>query len=83
MENDVLNDVSGRVKHIVMEKLGIEESEITNEASFTDDIGADSLDVFEIMVEMEREFHITIPSEEAEKLTTPGKLINYISQQQK
>ena len=63
-----------------METLGIPEAEITEDASFTKDFGIDSLDVLELIVQIEKEFDITIPDEEAEKLTTVGLLNNYVSE---
>ncbi len=61
-----------------MEKLGLDEAQIRPGASFSDDLGVDSLDVFELIIEIENVFHISVPSEDAEKLTTPGKLIDYV-----
>ena len=67
-----------RVKEVVMEKLGGEESLITNEASFVDDLGADSLDTVELVMQLEEEFGIEIPDEDAESLTTVQKVVEYI-----
>ena len=67
-----------KVKDIVLDKLGTEENKITEAASFMDDLGADSLDTVELIMEMEEEFGIEIPDEEAEKLATVGDAVNYI-----
>lgn len=71
-------DVASRVKAIIVDKLGVEESEVTPEASFTNDLGADSLDTVELIMEFEKEFGITIRDEEAEKITTVGEAIAHI-----
>ncbi|MGC9364272.1 MAG: acyl carrier protein [Fidelibacterota bacterium] len=67
-----------KVQEIVAEKLGVEKSKITKEASFIDDLGADSLDTVELIMKMEEEFDIEIPDEEAEKLKTVGDVVNYL-----
>tara|TARA_Y100000310_G_scaffold290606_1_gene317939 strand:- start:15 stop:245 length:231 start_codon:yes stop_codon:yes gene_type:complete len=67
-----------RVKEVVMEKLGVEESLITKEASFVDDLGADSLDTVELVMQLEEEFGIEIPDEDAESLTTVQNVVEYI-----
>ncbi len=67
-----------KVKDIVLDKLGTEENKITEAASFMDDLGADSLDTVELIMEMEEEFGIEIPDEEAEKLATVGDAVSYI-----
>ena len=74
------NDLEGKVRSIIVEKLGVEESDITREASFTNDLGADSLDTVELIMEFEKEFDITIPDEDAEKISTVGDAIDYLSQ---
>ncbi len=71
-------DIATKVKGILIEKLGLEESVIRDQASFSNDLGVDSLDKIETFVELEKEFSIRIPDEEAEKLTTVGSVINYI-----
>ena len=67
-----------KVKDIVLDKLGTEENKITEAASFMDDLGADSLDTVELIMEMEEEFGIEIPDEKAEKLATVGDAVSYI-----
>ena len=68
-----------RVKEIIVDKLGIEENKITNEARFIEDLGADSLDTVELIMQFEEEFDIEISDEEAENLTTIGKSVDYIN----
>jgi len=67
-----------KVKEIIIDKLGVEESKITVEATFIDDLGADSLDTVELIMQFEEEFNIEIPDEDAEKLTTVQEAIDYI-----
>ena len=74
-----MSDISSRVKAIIVDKLGVEESEITPEASFTNDLGADSLDTVELIMEFEKEFNIAIPDDQAEKIGTVGQAIDYIT----
>jgi acyl carrier protein len=76
--NITMSDIRGRVKTIIMDKLGVEESEINDEASFTNDLGADSLDTVELIMEFEKEFNIAIPDDQAEKIGTVGQAIAYI-----
>jgi acyl carrier protein len=71
-------EVADRVKKIIQEKLGVDIKEITNEASFTNDLGADSLDIVELIMEFEKEFSVTIPDEAGEKISTVGEAINYL-----
>jgi acyl carrier protein len=73
-----MSDVQERVKRIVIERLGVEEAEVTTEASFKDDLGADSLDVVELVMELEDEFDLEISDEDAEKITTVGEVVKYI-----
>jgi len=73
-----MSDVHSKVVSIIVDKLGVEESEVTKEASFTNDLGADSLDTVELIMEFEKEFNLSIPDEEAEKIETVGDAINYI-----
>ena len=67
-----------KVKEIVVEQLGVEDSEVTMEASFIDDLGADSLDIVELIMALEEEFDLEIPDKEAEKITTVGDAVEYI-----
>jgi len=74
-----MSDVLERVKRIVIERLGVEEAEVTPEAIFSkDDLGADSLDVVELVMELEDEFDLEISDEDAEKITTVGEVVKYI-----
>src|SRR4030065_2598815 len=70
--------VKQKVKDIIVEQLGVEPNQVTNEASFVDDLGADSLDTVELVMALEEEFSLEIPDEEAEKITTVGDAITYI-----
>ena len=72
------NTIEERVKKIVTEQLGVNETEVTNDASFVDDLGADSLDTVELVMALEEEFETEIPDEEAEKITTIQQAIDYI-----
>ena len=73
-----MSDVAATVKAIIVDKLGVDESEVTNEASFTNDLGADSLDTVELIMEFEKEFDLAIPDDEAEKISTVGEAIAHI-----
>jgi acyl carrier protein len=73
-----MSEITARVKAIIVDKLGVDENEVTPEASFTNDLGADSLDTVELIMEFEKEFNIAIPDEEAEKIGTVGDAIKYI-----
>lgn len=73
-----MSEVASRVKAIIVDKLGVEESEVTPEASFTNDLGADSLDTVELIMEFEKEFNVTIPDDEAEKISTVDDAIAHI-----
>ena len=73
-----MSEVAETVKAIIVDKLSVEETEVTNEASFTNDLGADSLDTVELIMEFEKEFGISIPDDQAEKITTVGDAIAYI-----
>lgn len=77
-----MSDIRSRVVNIIVDKLGVEESEVTNEASFTNDLGADSLDTVELIMEFEKEFNLSIPDEEAEKIETVGNAVKYIEDHQ-
>ncbi|OGB98891.1 acyl carrier protein [candidate division KSB1 bacterium RBG_16_48_16] len=74
--------VEDRVKEIIVEQLGVDANEVTPEASFIDDLGADSLDTVELIMAFEEEFGLEIPDEEAEKLTTVGDALNYLKTKQ-
>ena len=67
------------IKNIIINKLGVEEEEVTSEASFTNDLGADSLDTVELIMEIEKEFNISIPDEEAETINTVGEAVTYLT----
>ena len=73
-----MSEIAERVKAIIVDKFSVEESEVTNEASFTNDLGADSLDTVELIMEFEKEFNISIPDDQAEKITTVGDAIKYV-----
>jgi acyl carrier protein len=75
-----MSDIKSRVISIIVDKLGVEESEVTNEASFTNDLGADSLDTVELIMEFEKEFNIAIPDDQAENIQTVGDAVSYIEQ---
>lgn len=75
------NDLATKVAAIIVEKLGIDEDDITDDASFTNDLGADSLDTVELIMEFEKEFDVTIPDEDAEKIATVGDAISYLTEQ--
>ena len=74
-----MENLENKIKEIIVDKLGIEESEITDSASFTNDLGADSLDTVELIMQFEEEFNIEIPDEEAEGLLSVGQAVDYIS----
>ncbi len=69
-----------KVREIVVDQLGVEEDDVTMEASFIDDLGADSLDIVELIMALEEEFDLEIPDAEAEKITTVGDVVNYIKE---
>ena len=73
-----MSDIASRVKAIIVDKLGVEENEVNTEASFTDDLGADSLDTVELIMEFEKEFNIAIPDDKAESIGTVGEAVSYI-----
>ena len=72
-------DISSKVKKIVADHLGIDEAKVSEEASFIDDLGADSLDTVELIMQFEEEFNLEIPDEDAETITTVGKALEYIT----
>jgi len=73
-----MSEVADKVKAIIVDKLGVDESEVTIQASFTNDLGADSLDTVELIMEFEKAFGITIPDDQAEKISTVGEAIAHI-----
>ena len=73
-----MSDIAQKVKSIIVDKLGVEESEVVDDASFTNDLGADSLDTVELIMEFEKEFDIQIPDDQAENISTVGQAISYI-----
>ncbi len=73
-----MSEIREKVKEIIVEKLGVEASEVTDEASFTNDLGADSLDTVELIMEFEKRFDISIPDDQAETIDTVGKAIAYL-----
>ncbi|MDP4187298.1 MAG: acyl carrier protein [Bacteroidota bacterium] len=73
-----MSDIASRVKAIIVDKLGVDENEVTPNASFTNDLGADSLDTVELIMEFEKEFNISIPDDQAESIGTVGDAIKYI-----
>jgi acyl carrier protein len=78
-----MSDIASKVKAIIVDKLGVDESEVAPEASFTNDLGADSLDTVELIMEFEKEFNIAIPDEQAEKIGTVGQAVSYIEENTK
>ena len=76
----IMASILERVQRIIVDKLGVDESEVTPEASFTNDLGADSLDTVELIMEFENEFDISIPDESAEKIQTVGDAIKYLEE---
>ncbi|MDR1273617.1 MAG: acyl carrier protein [Odoribacteraceae bacterium] len=73
-----MSDIKSRVQAIIVDKLGVDESEVKPEATFTNDLGADSLDTVELIMELEKEFNITIPDDQAEKIVTVSDAIAYV-----
>jgi len=78
-----MSDIESRVKAIIVDKLGVDENEVTNEANFANDLGADSLDTVELIMEFEKEFNIAIPDDQAEKIGTVGQAVDYIANNSK
>jgi len=73
-----MSDIAQKVKSIIVDKLGVSESEVTDTASFTNDLGADSLDTVELIMEFEKEFNVSIPDDEAEKIATVKDAIDFL-----
>ncbi len=78
-----MSDHAQKVKEIIIEKLGVDAEKVTDDASFVEDLGADSLDTVELVMDFEEEFDLEIPDEEAEKLTTVGAAIKYLDEKLK
>jgi acyl carrier protein len=78
-----MSDIASKVKKIIVEKLGVDETEVTAEASFTNDLGADSLDTVELIMEFEKEFNVSIPDDQAENIQTVGQAITYLEENAK
>lgn len=74
----IMSNIANEVKAIIIDKLGVDEKEVTPEASFTNDLGADSLDTVELIMEFEKKFNISIPDDQAEKIGTVGDAVTYI-----
>lgn len=75
-----MSEIEAKVKEIIVDKLGVDEADVTPEASFTNDLGADSLDTVELIMDFEKEFGISIPDDQAEKIGTVGDAISYIEE---
>ena len=78
-----MSEIASKVKAISVDKLGVDEAEVTEQASFTNDLGADSLDTVELIMQFEKEFGVTIPDDQAEKITNVGEAIAFIEQNAK
>ncbi|MDD5455070.1 MAG: acyl carrier protein [Candidatus Ratteibacteria bacterium] len=78
-----MSDIEQKVKDIIVEQLGVKKEQVTENASFIDDLGADSLDTVELVMALEEAFNIEIPDEEAEKIKTVGEAINYVNNHSK
>lgn len=78
-----MSDIASRVKAIIADKLGVDEAEVTPEANFTNDLGADSLDTVELIMEFEKEFNIAIPDDQAEGISTVNDAVKYIEENSK
>jgi len=78
-----MSDIAEKVKSIIVEKLGVEASEVTPEASFTNDLGADSLDTVELIMEFEKEFNVSIPDDQAENIQTVAQAVTYLEENAK
>ena len=73
-----MSDIASKVRSIIVDKLGVDENEVTPEASFTNDLGADSLDTVELIMDFEKEFNLSIPDDQAENIQTVGQAITYL-----
>lgn len=74
------DDLAAKIRSIIVDKLGVDEDSISDESSFTNDLGADSLDTVELIMEFEKEFDLTIPDEDAEKIATVGDAVSYLTE---
>ncbi len=74
------DDLGAKVRAIIVDKLGVDEDSISDDSSFTNDLGADSLDTVELIMEFEKEFDLTIPDEDAEKIATVGDAVSYLTE---
>ena len=81
LKRNFMSSVQEKITKIIVDKWGVDESEVTTEASFTNDLGADSLDTVELIMEFEKEFDISIPDEQAENITTVGQAVEYLQSQ--
>ncbi len=80
MEILMSDDLEAKIRSIIVDKLGVDEDSISDESSFTNDLGADSLDTVELIMEFEKEFDLTIPDEDAEKIATVGDAVSYLTE---
>jgi acyl carrier protein len=78
-----MSNIADRVKKIIVDKLGVDENQVTLEAKFIDDLGADSLDTVELIMEFEKEFDVSIPDDQAEKITSVGEAVSFIEKEAK
>jgi acyl carrier protein len=78
-----MSNIADRVKKIIIDKLGVDENQVTLEAKFIDDLGADSLDTVELIMEFEKEFDVSIPDDQAEKITSVGEAVSFIEKEAK
>ena len=75
-----MSEIASKVKQIIFDKLGVDAAEVTDEASFTNDLGADSLDTVELIMEFEKEFNVSIPDDQAENIGTVGQAVKYLEE---
>ncbi|AYQ35827.1 MULTISPECIES: acyl carrier protein [Runella] len=75
-----MSEIASKVKQIIVDKLGVDAAEVTDEASFTNDLGADSLDTVELIMEFEKEFNVSIPDDQAENIGTVGQAVKYLEE---
>lgn len=76
-----MSDIKKKVKEIIVNQLGVDDAEVTDEASFTNDLGADGLDTVELVMQFEKEFNISIPDDKAESISTVRQIVDYIERQ--